>query len=1173
MNIALRLIFSLFIILTLFMSGCTSDSQKPNALFKLLPSNETGITFSNVITQSDSLNILEYMYFYNGGGVGVGDINNDGLTDVFFTGNMVTSKLYLNKENFQFQDITQQAGITTKGWCTGVAVVDINNDGYLDIYVCRAGSKIPGDRANQLFINNRNNTFTESAQAYGIADTAYTTQAAFFDYDKDGDLDLYLLTHDHSPKTVNNIDPIKEHGEGRNTDKLYRNNGNIRNGHPTFTDVSAQAGIQIEGYGLGVAISDINSDGWPDIYVSNDFSSNDLLYINNQNGTFTNRIRAYLKHESYNGMGADVSDFNNDGHPDIVVVDMLPEDNYRQKMMLGSMTNENFDFMLERGYEPQYMRNTLQLNNGNGHFSEIAQLAGVDKTDWSWSPLFADFDNDGFKDLFITNGYLKDITDRDFIVYSHNKTVLQDAKAANKTLLELMNKQQGVKLPNYAFKNNHNLTFSKAVDWGFDQPSFSNGDAFADLDNDGDLDLVINNINDEAFIYRNESEKTKKNNYLQISLVGDSLNTFGLGTKVTIYHQGNIQYYEHNLYRGYESSVTNVIHFGLGNINVIDSVNVLWPDGKVQQLVDVPVNQRIVVNKKDAAVKLHEKPNKSPTIFSEVSALKGIRFLHKENRYSDLTSKPLMPHTYSTMGPAMAAGDVDGNGLDDFFIGGSAGNAGSFYFQDKSGHFTKQDFAHDIEYEDMGALLFDADNDNDLDLYIVSGGSEFAEGSAFYQDRLYKNDGKGNFKKDSGALPVITASGSCVTAADFDRDGDLDLFVGGRFSPGKYPLAPESYILENRGGKFINATDRICGGLKNIGMVTSALWTDFDNDSLIDLLVVGEWMPITIFKNVGGKLINVTASAGLGETSGWWNSIAGGDIDNDGDMDYIIGNLGLNNPFRASMSEPLTLISGDFDQSGIPHTILTWYNGGKNYPWSSKDVMLGQMPRLGKKFFMYNDFAKATITDIIPSEIYKKASVLKSTCFSTSYLENLGGGKFELKPLPIQAQFAPVNGIIIRDVDHDGNLDCLLTGNWYAPDVSIGRYDAFTGLYLRGNGKGNFANVPVSESGFFINSDSRSLIQLYSGSGEALIAGASNSDSLLAYSQKIPQGTTLFKLQHTDVFGSLITKDSRKRKLEFYYGSGYLSQSSRTVEVPPEADSVVIIDSQGNGRSYNKKHR
>ncbi len=1163
----MRFVLFIWIAILLIASGCRPDTVKSDTLFRLLPADETGIQFSNLIKQTDSQSILQYMYFYNGGGVGLGDINNDGLTDIFLTGNMVSSKLYLNKGNLKFQDITAQAGIATEGWCTGVAFADVNSDGYMDIYVSRAGSKSTADRANLLFINNRNNSFTESAGAYGIADSGYSTQAAFFDYDKDGDLDLYVLTHDHSPRSVNNTSPIKEKGEAANTDRLYRNEGNGADGHPVFTNVSDSAGIRIEGFGLGVAISDLNADGWPDIYVANDFLSNDILYINNQNGTFTNRISEFLKHESYNGMGVDVADFNNDGHPDIVEMDMLPPDNYRQKMMSGGMTNEKFELMLDRGYHPQYMRNTLQLNDGAGHFSEIGQLAGVDKTDWSWSPLFADLDNDGFKDLFITNGYLKDITDKDFINYSKTQTILQDAKAADKKLLALMDKQPGVKLSNYAFVNNHDLTFSEAKNWGMDQPGYSNGSAFADLDNDGDLDLVVNNINDKAFVYQNKSEKDSNSHYLQISLQGDSLNTQGLGTHVAIAHQGSHQYYEHSIYRGYQSSVTPVVHFGLGHSTVVDTIKVVWPDGKQQLLTHVPADQRIVIAHRNAKDEEGQQMNNNKPIFKELSYSKGLRFLHKENAYSDLMADPLMPHTYSTMGPALVAGDINGDELDDLFIGGSAGNPACFYLQNREGGFSRINFPQDSACEDLGALLFDADNDNDLDLYVVSGGSEFAAGSGMYQNRLYKNDGKGNFTKDVKSLPVNTASGSCVTAADYDKDGDLDLFVGGGFSPGKYPQPPPSSILENNGGHFSDVTDKLCPALKSLGMVRSALWTDVDNDDRMDLVIVGEWMPITIFKNAGGKFVNATAAAGLNETSGWWNSIAGGDMDNDGDIDYILGNIGTNLPFHISAAEPLELISGPLDQGDMAHSMLTWYNGGKNYPWPVKEVLQRQMPRFGKKFFRYNEYAKATVADLLPPEVRNKTSVLKSTYCQSSYLENLGNGRFRLTPLPTEVQFAPVNGIIIKDVDYDGNLDCLMTGNSYAQDVSIGRMDAFTGLYLRGDGHGNFNCISGAASGFFVDTDSRSLLQISSNHNEAVIVSVANADSIRAFSQSVPKGTKQLKLRSADASGWLKTPQGHKRRLEFYYGSGYLSQSSRILEITAGSDSVMFVDSKGSRRT------
>jgi hypothetical protein len=1082
-------------------SACKQEVSQPDPLFSLLDQDVTGIGFSNDIRQSDSMNILKYMYFYNGGGVGLGDINNDGLTDVFFSGNMVSSKLYLNKGDFKFEDITEKAGVKTGGWCSGVSMVDINADGFLDIYVSRSGSQNPADRANLFYINNGNNTFQEMAAAYGVADTGYSTQAAFFDYDRDGDLDLYLLTHDHSPKEVNILMPVRTHGEARNTDKLFKNNGKGPEGHPVFSDVSARAGILTEGYGLGVAVNDINEDGWPDIYVANDFLSNDLLYINNQDGTFTNKIGQYLKHQSFNAMGVDIADYNNDGLQDIVVMDMLPEDNYRQKIMAAGMSNEKFDFMLQMGYQPQYMRNTLQLNSGGGHFSEIGQLAGIDKTDWSWAPLLADFDNDGYKDLFVTNGHLKDMTDKDFIKFSQNSTMFEEDSEANAKLLKLMDGLRGVRLPNYVFKNNHDLTFTHARQWGIDQPSYSNGAAFADLDNDGDLDLVVNNVNEKAFVYRNEANKLQPNAYLQFSLKGDSLNRLALGTKITLRYQGQKQVYEHTPYRGFQSTVGNTAHFGLGNVNKVDTAGIEWPDGRTYRIFNVAVNQRLTIDQKHSPGKLFPASDTAKPVFEEVAKQLGVDFVHNENAFFNQNAQLLMPHTYSKTGPSMASGDIDGNGLDDFYIGGAAGYPGTFYLQQTSGRFTRREFSLDKACEDTGSLLFDADHDGDLDLYVASGGNEFEAGSALYNDRLYKNDGKGNFHRDTAALPVMNASKGCVTAADFDRDGDLDLFVGGRVFPGKYPVAPESYLLRNDNGKFTDVTENICAGLKRIGMVTSALWTDFDDDGRTDLLVVGEWMPVTFFRNTGGKLVNVTLKTGLGETSGWWNSIVGADMDHDGDTDYILGNLGTNTPFQASEKEPLTLYSGTFEGNDVHHAVMSWYIQGKNYPWPSRDALLRQMPRLGKQFFKYDDYARATVEDLFPPNIIKKASVLKAGYFSSSYLENLGGGKFSIKTLPLQAQFAPVNAILTLDVDHDGNLDLILSGNSYSPDASIGRYDAFHGLYLKGDGHGRFLPVGHSESGLALDGDGRALIQLQTVKRKRLIICASNSGQLKIYSQ------------------------------------------------------------------------
>ncbi|QHT68170.1 VCBS repeat-containing protein [Rhodocytophaga rosea] len=1186
-----KLYLHLIFICYCFFSGCTQETEQKQVLFELLPSSYTGIQFKNNIVESDSLSILTFEYIYNGGGVAIGDINNDNLPDIYFTGNQQSGKLYLNKGDMKFEDITQKAGVQTKLWSEGVAMVDINNDHLLDIYISTSSRNNAFPAHNLLFINKGNLTFTEESAAYGLADTGYNTQAAFFDYDHDHDLDVYLLSNAIEGFNRNITRPKKTKGEGKSTDKLYRNNGN-----GTFTNVSAEAGILIEGYGLGIATGDLNKDGWTDVYTSNDFLSNDLIWINNGKGSFTNKISTMLKHQSYNGMGVDIADFNNDALPDIIGLDMLPETNKRQKLMFGSMNYDRFRLNLDMGYEPQYVRNTLQLNNGNNTFSEIGQLAGVHNTDWSWNALFADYDNDGWKDLLITNGYGKDITDQDYTVYSRAVSQFGTEQSIKMQLVEGLEQISEVKLPNYLYKNNGNLTFSdKSADWGMVHASISNGAAYSDLDNDGDLDLVVNNLNEEAFIYRNASEKLIKNNFLKIKLLGDSLNAYGIGAKILLKHQGKKQYYEHYLSRGYKSSMDPIIHFGMGNIHTVDSIEITWPDGKYELITNVPCNQRITLEYKNAGTE-QETITVSNTLFQEVSAKTGIQYKHQEKDFVDFSRQPLIPFKHSQNGPGLAVADIDGNGLEDFYVGGASGQPGTLFYQQPDGKFKSRILQQQTKYEEeMGVLFFDADGDTDQDLYVVSGGSEFPQQSRYYQDQLYINDGKGNFSKDSLALPDNTTSGSCVIAADYDKDGDLDLFVGGRVSPARYPLVPRSYVLENNQGKFTDVTDKICSQLKEVGMVTSALWTDFDNDSQIDLVIAGEWMPVSFFKNVQGKLVLWNADEGkvspqstvdspqknsssenkslnhpithsLSASSGWWNSIAAGDFDNDGDTDYVLGNLGLNSKFKATMQEPVSMYAKDFDSNGSLDPVLSYYIQGKNYPAHPRDDMIDQIIPMRGRFPRYADYASATIDQVFTSEELQGTYVLKAYQLQSSYAENLGNGKFRLKPLPMEAQFAPVFGILPGDFNGDGNLDLLLSGNSYASEILTGWYDASIGLYMEGDGKGNFKPVHVNKSGFMIEKDAKALVQLYTSKNQPLLIASNNNDSLRVFSMSEVSLKQIIPVKSNEIYADLLLQNGKKQRQELYYGAGYLAQSSRQLWVSKHVKQVKIVNISGESR-------
>ncbi len=1162
--------------LYLVIFSCNSNKPNPTAtravpndttLFEQVLPTHSGVTFANAITESDTLNILKFDYLYNGGGVGIGDINNDGLPDIYFTGSMVSGRLYLNKGNFKFEDITQQAGVATSQWATGVSMIDINADGYLDIYVCTAKKNDAEQKANLLFVNNGNNTFSEKAAAYGLADTGYSVQAAFLDYDVDGDVDMYLLTNARELFPRNIPRPKKVRGQGSSTDRLYRNNGN-----GTFTNVSAQAGITIEGYGLGVAVSDINQDGWPDIYCANDFLTNDLLWINNGNGTFSNRIRDYLRHQSYNGMGTDIADYNNDGLTDIMVLDMLPPDNYHQKIMLGMMNYDRFMYDLQMGYEPQYMRNTLQLNNGNGTFSEIGQLAGVSSTNWSWAPLFADYDNDGFKDLFITNGFRKDITNLDFIVYNNAYREVSHGDPRMPLKKEFVPELQNIptlKLANYFFKNNRDLTFSdRSTAWGIRETTYANGAAYADLDNDGDLDMAINNIDQAASLYRNRASQVNKLSYLKIKPKGSAANPMGLGLKLTAYTGQTRQYYEHFIHKGFQSTVDPVLHLGLGGATQVDSLEVTWPDGRYHMLKHVKANQTLEVAYANARPQRRSTVRPGKPLFEETAAAYQIDYRHQENHFIDFKIQPLLPHKYSQNGPGLAVGDANGDGLDDFYVGGASQYPGKLFFQQSNGKFRPAPLADNIPYkEDMGSLFFDADNDNDLDLYVVGGGSEYQPGALFYQDRLYRNNGKGAFRLDTTALPNTRASGSCVTGTDFDKDGDLDLFVGGRVVPGYYPLRPESYLLRNDGGKFTDVTEEVSRGLKKVGMVTSALWTDFDHDGWTDLVVVGEWMPVTFFKNQQGVLTDITRQTDLSPAIGWWNSITAGDFDNDGDIDYVAGNLGLNTKYKAAPTSPLTLISNDFDGNGSVDPILCHYQEGKLYPVHSRDALISQVNLLRKKFPRYAEYARASIGEIIPADQKSKSYVLKSDNLETSYIENLGKGKFRLRKLPIQAQFAPVFGMSSQDFNGDGNLDIVLAGNSYAAEVQAGWHDAGIGLYLEGDGHGGFTPVTPNESGFVVKGDAKGMAQIALADGLEGVLMTCNSDRLHLFTNPSKSKQATIRMMPMDAYAELKLKGGKTRRHEFYYGSTYLSQSTRTFVMPSTVETVTIVEYSGRRRT------
>lgn len=1098
-KLILKHFFYCFIFLYAF-TGCDNNEQ----LFTQLSPSSTGIKFQNILQETDEFNVLTYGYLYNGGGVAVGDINNDSLPDLYFTGNMVGSRLYLNNGDFKFEEIAKNAGVFAEGnWNTGATMADVNGDGYLDIYVCKSAALNPERRRNQLFINNGDLTFTEMGKKYGVDDSGYSTQAAFFDYDNDGDLDLYILNH--STQEFAGLGKISKHNKNRKnkaySDKLMKND----NGK--FIDVSDEVGLisNVLGFGLGIAISDLNNDGWLDIYISNDYNEQDYLYFNNGDGTFKESLEDYIGHVSLYSMGSDIADINNDGFTDIMTLDMLPEHNYRIKMTSGPDNYEKLSYLSKNGFYHQTMRNMLHLNQGGDYFSEIGQFSGISNTDWSWASLFTDLDNDGYKDLFITNGYKKDYTNMDFMNYVVQERINEKKSNEKINLTELIKKMPSTIEENYTYKNNGDLTFTKVNKaWGLDQKTLSNGAAYVDLDNDGDMDLVVNNIDEKASIFRNNSEKLNQNNYLKIALEGEGKNKFGVGSKVKVTSGEMTQTQELLNTRGYQSSVDFNLNFGVGKSKIIDRIEVVWPNQKKQVITAVQPNQTLTLFQKDAKINVERKKLTKTKLFQEATP---IDFTHKENNYNDFKREIMLPHMLSTLGPKLAVGDVNGDGLEDAFIGGAKGASGAIFLQTRLGGFVKSskiDLESDAASEDMGAIFFDADGDRDLDLFVVSGGNEFEKTDPNLKDRLYINKGKGNFIKSKGNLPDYVTSGSIVKAADYDSDGDLDLFVGGRILPNEYPYAPQSLLLQNNGiGVFQDVTESIATGLKNIGMVSDALWTDFNGDNLPDLMLVGEWMPLTLFINQNGNFENISEKVGFKNSEGWWNAIEQGDFDHDGDMDYVAGNFGLNSQLKTSVKYPIGIYAKDYDNNGSVDPILSCYDEGKNYPVFSKDDIQQQLTILKNRFVKYNEYAGLTIDQVFTPKELEGAKVLYAKNFETSYIENLGNGQFKISALPKESQFSPIHGLSLGDFNQDGNLDVLLGGNFTASRVKFGHYDAIKGICFLGDGSGQFSYLDASESGLMVSGEVRDIQKITSPNGEKYFVFSRNNNTPKIYKQQL----------------------------------------------------------------------
>ena len=1089
-----------------WLNGCTHD-EGPR-LLKLLTPHQTGIGFANTITTSDSQNVQSDVYIYNGAGVAVGDIDNDGLPDIFFTGNMVSSRLYLNKGNMRFADITESAGVQTTRWASGATMVDINGDGYLDIYVCVSGSgrSTGKERANLLFFNNGNHTFTEAAARYGIADTGFATHAAFFDYNADGYLDLFLLNN--SPKDfargAADVHPLgvrSDSPEGWNL--LYRNNGN-----GTFTDVSREAGILRQiGYGLGVAVADINRDGWPDLYVSNDVAPNDVLYVNNGDGTFTDKAGAWIKHASFAGMGVDVADFNNDGWPDILQVDMLPAALDQQKRMSGYLTYGGRNELRQRGFRDDYDANSLQLSNGvtqNGDviFSDVAGLAGVTATDWSWSPLFADFDNDGSKDIFVTNGYPKAPNDLDY------QTAMMGARRAgdHRRALRFLKDLRSYHLSNRVFRNNGDLTFTdKTKAWGMDQPGFSYGAAYADLNNDGRLDVVINNMDAPASIYEGIRSKDDTAHYLQIKLEGESPNRRGIGATLVLTAGGQKQYLYHSPYRGYMSTMETLEHFGLGRATRVDTLFVIWPGGRSQVLTGLEVDRMITVRESDAsrAPARYPIPDTQRQVFQPVDPRHAPRYKLPERAFVDYEVQPLLPYELSRQGPPVSVGDVNRDGLDDVFIGGATGVPGKLFIQRKDGSFAEsvhgQPWMADKDYEDWGALFFDANGDGLPDLYVASCGYQLAPVSRLLQDRLYINQGGGRFVRDSQALPAMPTCTASVAAGDFTGDGRLDLFVGGRLTPRKYPYPTRSYLLRNEGGHFTDVTAEVAPELSQpSGMITAAVWSDFNGDGRLDLVTAGEWMPLEFFRNEGARFRNVTAAMGLGSTRGWWFSLAAGDFNRDGHPDLVAGNLGLNFAYTTSPQSSFGVYAGDFTGNQTSDIVLTQEIGGTEFPFFGRAKLGPTIYPVALRFPSYASFATASVEQLFGAPQLRRALHYQTDTFASVSLQNNGDGTFTSVRLPNPAQIAPIRGIIAHDVDGDGNLDLIVAGNLYETEPNTPPGDAGNGLWLKGDGQGHFAPVPPLESGFLAPRNVAGLALMQTPAGSAVLV-ANTGDSLQAF--------------------------------------------------------------------------